>query len=356
MDVAHRVEATPPGFRLLDEPRKNRVGGGTALIFREHFHVTKIAGGEVDSFEYSEWSVVINSYRLRLVIIYRPPYSSNHPITINRFFIDFPEYLESIVLCPEPILITGDFNIHVDVSDDPNTNRCLDLLESMGLQQHVYQPTHEMGHILDLIITRKSDTVLDSPPTPHHLFSDHLSVLCNLKQKNTSFPVKEVVYRDVKHVNIDSLKHDLYSSMICVDTPEGLEELTECYKTSLADTFNTHAPLKFKKVTIRPRLPWFNNEIKSAIRLRRVAERKWRRTNNACDLLNYKIHRNKVTSIMNKARCEFYKEFINTNSSNQRKLFRATKRLLRQSNDVPFPPFNDKLTFANNMGSFFVKK
>ena len=59
---------------------------------------------------------------------------------------------------------------------------------------------------------------------------------------------------------------------------------------------------------------------------------------------------------MNKARCEFYKEFINTNSSDQRKLFRATKRLLRQSNDVPFPPFNDKLTFANNMGSFFVKK
>ena len=48
MDVAHRVEATPPGSRLLDKPRKNRVGGGTALIFREHFHVTKIAGGEVD--------------------------------------------------------------------------------------------------------------------------------------------------------------------------------------------------------------------------------------------------------------------------------------------------------------------
>ena len=65
MDVAHRVEATPPGFRLLDEPRKNRVGGGTALIFREHFHVTKIAGGEVDSFACS--------YRLRVVIIYRPP-------------------------------------------------------------------------------------------------------------------------------------------------------------------------------------------------------------------------------------------------------------------------------------------
>ena len=61
----------------------------------------------------------------------------------------------------------------------------------------------------------------------------------------------------MKHVNIDSLKHDLYSTKMCVDTHEGLEELTECYKTSLADIFNTHAPLKSKKVTIRPRLPWF---------------------------------------------------------------------------------------------------
>ena len=33
MDVAHKVEATPPGFRLLDHPRKNCVGGGTASCF-----------------------------------------------------------------------------------------------------------------------------------------------------------------------------------------------------------------------------------------------------------------------------------------------------------------------------------
>ena len=29
-----------------------------------------------------------------------------------------------------------------------------ELLESMGLQQHVNEPTHESGHTLDLIITR----------------------------------------------------------------------------------------------------------------------------------------------------------------------------------------------------------
>ena len=31
----------------------------------------------------------------------------------------------------------------------------LDLLESMGLQQHVDVPTHKSGHTLDLIITTR---------------------------------------------------------------------------------------------------------------------------------------------------------------------------------------------------------
>ena len=37
---------------------------------------------------------------------------------------------------------------------------------------------------------------------------------------------------------------------LCTNTPE---ELIMCYKTTLAGTFNTHAPLKSKMVTVTPR-------------------------------------------------------------------------------------------------------
>ena len=30
-DAAHRAEATPPGFKLLDHIRNDRMGGGTTL-------------------------------------------------------------------------------------------------------------------------------------------------------------------------------------------------------------------------------------------------------------------------------------------------------------------------------------
>ena len=39
-----------------------------------------------------------------------------------------------------------------------------------------------------------------------------------------------------------------------------------------------------------------------------------------------------------------------------RQLFAATKKLLNQTADTPFPPHGDKLALANDMGSFFIKK
>ena len=52
----------------------------------------------------------------------------------------------------ELLLITGNFYIHVDHPCDPDCVRLLDLLESMGLQQHVDVPTHKSGHTLDLTL------------------------------------------------------------------------------------------------------------------------------------------------------------------------------------------------------------
>ena len=87
-------------------------------------------------------------YSIRIAIIYRPPYSERHPVTTNVFLTEFPDYLESLLLCKERLLITGDFNIHVDDCSNPDTQKFLDLLDSFDLQQHVKQPTHRDGHLL----------------------------------------------------------------------------------------------------------------------------------------------------------------------------------------------------------------
>ena len=53
-----------------------------------------------------------------------------------------------------PLMIVGDFNIHVDDSTDTHAGKLLDVLTSHSLQQNVKSPTHRHGHTLDLVIMR----------------------------------------------------------------------------------------------------------------------------------------------------------------------------------------------------------
>ena len=59
---------------------------------------------------------------------------------------------------------------------------------------------------------------------------------------------------------------------------------------------------------------------------------------------------------MNEARCTYYKEFIDENSSDQSKLFRASKSLLNLQADKSLPPHTDASVLANEMDEYFIHK
>ena len=117
----------------------------------------KGATAELRSFEYSDWDIKSETDRIHLTIIYRTPYSDAHPVTTSVFFEESSAFLESAVFCPSHLLITGDFNIQMDVEADTGAVRLRELPESTRLKQQVTAPTHISGHTLDLIITRLSD-------------------------------------------------------------------------------------------------------------------------------------------------------------------------------------------------------
>ena len=64
------------------------------------------------------------------------------------------------MLCREELLLLGDFNIRVDALDDNDATKFSDLLESLGLVQHVEHAIRVHGHTLDIIISRKLDTII----------------------------------------------------------------------------------------------------------------------------------------------------------------------------------------------------
>ena len=149
---------------------------------KERINVSNVYSEEKTSFEVSEWLVSFGPTRVRTVIMYRPPYSEDHSITAGVFFHEFAEYLESVIM-------SSDFNFHMYVPTDPNNIHFRDLLDAMGLVQHVKQPTHIHDHTLDIIVTCQSDDFVAEEPLSERLISDHAAVICSLRTRR---PVVEL--------------------------------------------------------------------------------------------------------------------------------------------------------------------
>lgn len=96
--------------------------------------------------------------------------------------------------------------------------------------------------------------------------------------------------------------------------------------------------------------------IDQAKRARRKAERQWRKTRHPLNFANFKKKRNYATNLMNKSRQQFYTEFIEENSSDQKKLFKAANKLFGNGKQLRFPENTDKLVLANDLSRYFVHK
>ena len=109
-----------------------------------------------------------NPAKLAFVTLYIP---SSLSIT-ELFFEEFISLLEIVSTYGSEIMLSGDFNIHVDDDNDVSARQLLELLNAFNLQQHVATSTHARGHTLDLLITRPSllpsNINIEEPILPDH--------------------------------------------------------------------------------------------------------------------------------------------------------------------------------------------
>ncbi len=354
-DVA-RSEISPNGYIFKDHPRADRTGGGTGLLCRSVLGPRKVSGGETKSFEYSEYVVKLDNKKCRLHVIYRPTYSEKHPVTTSTFFEEFPDYLECAVTSVDPLIIAGDFNIHMDVPNDPDTKKFLSLLECMGLQNHVFIQTHEDGHALDLVITRKHCDFTCGVPVADCYISDHSFVKCSLSVTRPELEVKDVTYRKYRAIDLDVFKQDLSASELCTREFSDLDDLVSCYKDTLSGLIDKHAPQQSKRVVSRPCQPWFNDHLKQLKQDRRRHERKWLKSDSKVDLIDFKRAKNVYCNSLESARCQFYRDKIEECAGDQKKLFQLVAFLTGANKDSPLPDYEDPQLLANDFGQFFAAK
>ena len=159
--------------------------------------------------EFSSWSIKLNNKRLRLLIVYRPPYSTNHPISTTVFFDEFPKLLEDFTDTNEPILITGDFNIHMEDDSNRDQIRFDDLLQSMGLIPQVTTPTHISGHALDQFIICCNNGIQISNISTDCYISDHCFISADVDFPKPSLEQNMVVFRQYKSIDKSVFRKDL---------------------------------------------------------------------------------------------------------------------------------------------------
>ena len=242
---------------------------------------------------------------------------------------EFSSLMESAVISNGQLLISGDFNFHVDDISNCDAANFLDILDNFGLLQHVSGPTHRLGHTLDLIITRNNDSIISSKPVADHFISDHSTVICSLSIKKPCAIRKQITYRKIKDIDSESFARDISQAFSQKDNISTLSSLIGQYNSNLTNLINKHAPLKTKTITIRENRKWYSQMLAEGKRERRRLEEIWRGSKLEQDHIAYQSQKNCYNNQMSDAKSQYYCDLISEKAGDQAFLFKVADSLSR---------------------------
>ena len=105
----------------------------------------------------------------------------------------------------------------------------MDLIDSLGLPQHVHFAPDIQGHTLDLVITRKIDSIIQGVPILGSFLCDPATVLFDLKGIKSESSAKETW--KMKSINLSKFKNNLRNSELLLNTAKHLADLINCFST-----------------------------------------------------------------------------------------------------------------------------
>ena len=257
-DYVSLNEATPPGHVNFQTPRSSGKGGGVAVISNSDLFLNPKSISEFHSFENLALSITCPNWKnlkaALFVIVYRPP----GPYT--DFLSEFSEFLSNLVLNWERIIVVGDFNIHVDNSNDSLSKAFADLLDGIGFIQSVNKPTHVHNHTLDLVLSYGIQIQMVDVIPQNPILTDHYLVIFDFILKDfPSSKSKNVVKRTITEKSTSKFKEIVVSKLNelpatdenCL-TPDVCDKLVEDITLTLKSALDVAAPLKTKVVRSRP--------------------------------------------------------------------------------------------------------
>jgi hypothetical protein len=144
------------------------------------------------------------------------------------------------------------------------------LAESFGLTQNVDFPI--WSHTLDLAFSREADNLV-SQTCVKSLINDHYAVRCCLSVRTPRWSIGSAWVRSIKSIDCEVFASDLAALELVTSPAASIEDLILQYHDGLISVLDKHAPLKEKRVVLRPATPWMNHEIRAWRRKIRKSKR-----------------------------------------------------------------------------------
>ena len=285
---------------------------------------------------------------LTIAMIYRPP-------KLNPSFLqDLSEFITTLSSISPSVLLLGDFNLRIDSPNCKKSMEFLDLLNCFNFTQHINFPTHNRGHILDLVCS--TGLHIHNISSTDLSISDHLAITLVV---DTPAPKPKqdriITFRNLKSICPVSLSTCISNTLSNLALPVNptTTDLVNIYNNTLSTTLNKLAPMKTKTVTFTHSAPWFTPELHKHKKRLRQLERLHKKTGLTVHALAYKDHMHLYKSALNQARSDYYSGIIHSGSSNPRTLFCTINKLLKPHDNISSSFTPEK---CDNLISFFNSK
>ena len=351
------------GFKVLNQFRDARSGGGLAILYRPHLKLQRFNLNTDKSFATFEslcTRLKSNGKVINIINLYRPPYSAKNPKTIKMFLDEFIILLSLLVECKGLVIILGDININLLVNNTYSSD-FKQILDSFDLTQLITTSTHIKGGLLDIIIiSRVHRNALLSASVCEDFKTDHFPITAILE--NESVYIKKTVkyVREYHKCDVSLWNMDIANS--CLNDPSeymhaSADESVAMYNKTLSNLLNKHCPLVRKIYTTnRQKSPWYNSELQKLKQKRRKYERKFKKrpTEENKNLLNQM--RNKYNNKLKYTRSKFYKLKLNDSYSQPKAYFRILGKITGSVQEQKLPTYNTPQVVADDLSKFYVDK
>ena len=130
-----------------------------ALVTKANIKTKLLHEGQLNTFQYAKWQLVLKHTSITIIAIYHQPPSNLTRVTNGEFLDEFTDWAAESVSTSNNVILVGDFNLHINNANDDDACNFMETTQALGLHQNITFPTYVLGNTLDLIFSEANNEI-----------------------------------------------------------------------------------------------------------------------------------------------------------------------------------------------------